>query len=373
MADVFTEALALISEGQRAALSTIVSSKGSLPMSKKAKMLVRPDGKIVGTVGGGCLEADVWAEARRVMETGEPTLQAFILTEQHAGESGLNCGGTVVIFTEPLGAGRSEEILKEIAGIQERQESAVLATLVAGGDAAGRSAKLLVRADGTTLGTLGYAEADAAVRGEVEGAASIPEDLLKVIDVEVPEGGEALKVFVESICPQPTLYLFGGGHVSLAIAQVAQMVGFRIVVIDDRPMFANRERFPMADEALVLEMETAFEHIKIDESAYVVSVTRGHQHDKAVIEQAAMTDAAYVGMIGSRRKIALMWKELEAGGIPRERLEAVHAPIGLDIGADNPEEIAVSIAAELIRTRRSGGKPAHEVKSLSASRASAAV
>ena len=374
MADVFTEALGLVSKGQKAVLSTIVASKGSLPMSKKAKMLVRPDGQIVGTVGGGCLEADVWAEARQVMETGEPTLQRFILTEEHAGEDGLNCGGNVEIFTEPLYAGRSEEVLREIAKIRAERGSGVLATLVSGGDEASQSAKLLVRADRTTLGTLGCPAADAAVLAEVEGMDAIPEDLLKVIDLEggAAEDRGALKVFLESICPEPTLYLFGGGHVSFAIARVAHTVGFRIVVIDDRPMFANRERFPMADETLTLEMETAFEHLTIDGLSYILAVTRGHQHDKPVVEQAVETDAAYIGMIGSRRKIALMWKELEEKGIPRERLEEVHAPLGLDIGADNPEEIAVSVVAELIQVRRSGGKPAHEVRSLSAPRTAAA-
>ena len=361
MADVFARALELMSGGQKAALSTIVSSTGSLPMSKKAKMLVQPDGKFVGTVGGGCLEADVWAEARHVMETETPSLQAFILTEKHAGDNGLNCGGNVEIFTEPLLPGLADEMLSEIAQIQRARESAVLATLVSGETGAKPGAKLLIRADGRTLGSVG--EADACVLDEVRGLDRIPEDLLKVIEIE-----PSVKVFLESICPEPTLYLFGGGHVSFAIAQIAHRVGFRIVVIDDRPTFANRERFPMADETLTLDMETAFGHLDIDDLSYVVAVTRGHQHDKPVIAQAVKTDAAYIGMIGSRRKIALMWDQLEAGGIPRERLDEVYAPIGLNIGSDNPEEIAVSVVAELIQVRRSKGKPAHEVRSLSAAK-----
>ena len=369
MKDVFSEALDMISSGENAALSTIVSSKGSLPMSKKAKMLVRPDGEIVGTVGGGCLEADVWAEARDVMETGVPTLQRFILTEEHAGENGLNCGGNVEIFTEPLYRGRSETVLETVAEVRRARESAVLATLVSGGDPSKWSAKLLVRADGTAVGSLGSPEADAAVLGEVAEMDTIPEDLLEVVSLDVDESATPLKVFMESICPEPTLYLFGGGHVSFAIARIAVTVGFRIVVIDDRPMFANRERFPMADETLTLEMETAFEHLVIDDLSYIVAVTRGHQHDKPVVEQAVWTDAAYIGMIGSRRKIALMWKELEAKGISRERLDEIHAPIGLDIGADSPEEIAISVVSELIQARRSGGKPSHGARSLAGVRA----
>lgn len=358
--DVFQEALTLISQGEKAALSTIVSSKGSLPMSKKAKMLVRPDGKIIGTVGGGCLEADVWAEARHVMETEAPTLQKFILTEKHAGENGLNCGGNVEIFTEPLLPDRADDMLAEIARVRKVRGSAVLATLVSGGDQVG--AKLLVHPDDRTVGSLGHDLAEACVREEVAAFEAIPESLLKVIKI----GSEPVVVFLESICPEPTLFLFGGGHVSFAIAQIAHSVGFRIVVIDDRPLFANEDRFPMASETLTLEMETAFDHLVIDDLSYVVAVTRGHQHDKPVIEQAINTQAAYIGMIGSRRKIALMWKEFEAKGIPREKLDAVHAPIGLDIGADTPEEIAVSIVSELIQVRRSQGKPIHQGMSLSA-------
>jgi xanthine dehydrogenase accessory factor len=357
--DVFTEALELLNDGEKVALSTIVSSKGSLPMSKKAKMLVRPDGKIVGTVGGGCLEADVWAEAQRVVETETPSLQKFILTEKHAGENGLNCGGNVEIFTEPLLPGRDEILLKEITRITTQRGSAVLATLVAGGDV---HSKLLIDAGGSMWGGLGHAEIDRCIIEEFEALDTIPEGLLKVVDLEV--GGVVHKVFLESICPEPTLYLFGGGHVSYAIAQIAHSVGFRIVVIDDRPMFANRERFPMASETLTLDMDTALDHLVIDELSYLVAVTRGHQHDKPIIRQAVKTNANYIGMIGSRRKTALMWKDLEAEGIGRKLLDRVHAPIGLDIGADTPEEIAVSVMSELIQVRRQKGKPSHDVTAL---------
>lgn len=363
MKDVFEEALKLMAAGEKAALSTIVSSKGSLPMSKKAKMLVTHDGQIIGTVGGGCLEADVWAEARDVMDAGESSLQKFILTEKHAGENGLNCGGNVEIFTEPLTGGDPEGLFGEIARIRSARESAVLATRVSSGETA--ASKLLIREDGSSLGSLGDPEAEATVRQVLDEKGRIPEDLLEVIEIGEEPDGSPRRVFVESICPEPSLYLFGGGHVSFAIARIAATVGFRIVVIDDRPMFANKERFPMADETLTLDLESAFEQLKIDDLSYLCAVTRGHQHDKPIVRQAVTTDAAYIGMIGSRRKIALMWKELEAEGIPRDLLDRVHAPIGLDIGADNPEEIAISIVAELIHIRRSHGKPNHAVRSLS--------
>ncbi|MCH2664126.1 XdhC family protein [bacterium] len=363
MTDVFEEALRLMAAGEKAALSTIVSSKGSLPMSKKAKMLVTTGGQIIGTVGGGCLEADVWDEARDVMDSGESSLQRFVLTEEHAGDSGLNCGGNVEVFTEPLVREDAESLFQEIARIRAARESAVLATRVAPG--APSASKILVREDGSTIGSLGDPDAEATIHRTLEEEGKVPEDLLEVIETGEDAAGQPQRVFVESIVPEPTLYLFGGGHVSHAIARIAATVGFRIVIVDDRPMFANKDRFPMADETQTLDLETAFGELKIDDLSYICAVTRGHQHDKPVVRQAVQTDAAYIGMLGSRRKIAIMWKEFLAEGLSPEQLDRVHAPIGLDIGADNPEEIAISVVSELINIRRSGGKPSHDVKFMS--------
>ena len=364
MKDVFEEALKLMVAGEKAALSTSVSSKGSLPMSKKAKMLVTTDGQIIGTVGGGCLEADVWDEAREVMDSGESSLQKFVLTEENAGDSGLNCGGNVEVFTEPLVKADAEALFTEIARIRAERESAVLATRVAPGSAS--ASKLLVREDGTTIGSLGNPETEAAIHRTIKEEGKVPEDLLEVIETGEDAQGAPQRVFVESIVPEPTLYLFGGGHVSHAIARIAATVGFRIVIIDDRPMFANKERFPMADETMTLDLETAFNELKIDDLSYICAVTRGHQHDKPVVRQAVQTEAAYIGMLGSRRKVAIMWKEFLAEGITQEQIDRVHAPIGLAIAADNPEEIAVSVVGELIHCRRSKGKPSHAVRSMSA-------
>ena len=155
------------------------------------------------------------------------------------------------------------------------------------------------------------------------------------------------------------MFLFGGGHISKAIAQIAATVGFGITVVDDRPAFANLERFSEADKVVVGNFDNVFDKLTIDEASYLVAVTRGHQWDQPVIEQAVRSKAAYIGMIGSRRKIAIMWKKLAAKGVSRQLLDQIHAPIGIDIQADTPEEIAVSIIGELIKFRRSGGKPTH--------------
>lgn len=354
MEAVFREIVNILARGESAALSTIVSSKGSLPMSKKAKMLVRHDGTMIGTVGGGCLEADVWSEARRVMETGVPTLQRFILTEKHAGEQGLNCGGNVEIFTEPIRPGGLNEVFEAVVRLHETRGVAALATLVTG-DVRSVGRKLVVTVSGETGGSLGDPALDERVRHEA--GRVIHDDLLAVFTVG--QGAHEARVFVEAILPDPQLFLFGGGHVARAIARIAKSVGFRLIIIDDRPAFANAERFPEADQVIVDEFDGIIPKLPIDESSYLIAVTRGHQWDQPVIEQAVWTDAKYIGMIGSRRKVALMWKHLEAKGIPRALLERVHAPIGLEIHADTPEEIAVSVVAELITVRRAQGKPSH--------------
>jgi xanthine dehydrogenase accessory factor len=362
MNDVFSEILRLKQEGQRGALCTIVSSKGSLPMSGKAKMLVGEDGTMVGTVGGGCLEADVWAEAQRVVKKDISKIASFILTEQHAGESGLNCGGKVEIFIEPVVPDRMTAVFEEIARIRAEGEKGAIATVISSRiplDMKEKS-KLVLRADGTIIGGIGAGGfIEDSVRQKAEEV--MREDYLTVLQFEISdeealrwgiEPGDTLDVFVEPIIAIPTLYLFGGGHVSLQIANVAKMVGFKIVVIDDRPAFANKERFPMADETRVEDMYTVFERLHIDDQSYIVAVTRGHQHDEPVIEQAIRTEARYIGMIGSKRKISRMWKKLIERGADKNRLAQVHAPIGLEIGADTPEEIAVSIVAQLIESRR---------------------
>jgi xanthine dehydrogenase accessory factor len=362
MNDIFAEILRLQQQGQRGALCTIISSKGSLPMSGKAKMLVGEDGTMVGTVGGGCLEADVWAEAQRVVKRDISKIAAFILTEQHAGESGLNCGGKVEIFIEPVVPERMQAVFEEIARLRAQGEKGAIATVISSRIPAAMKvkSKLLLRADGTTLGSIGEGGfIEDCVRQKAEEV--MRQDYLTVLQFEIGdeeaqrwglEPGETLDVFVEPIVAIPTLYLFGGGHVSLQIARIAKMVGFKIVVIDDRPAFANKERFPMADDTRVEDLYTVFERLKIDDQSYIVAVTRGHQHDEPVIEQAIRTEARYIGMIGSKRKISRMWKKLIERGADKNRLAQVHAPIGLEIGADTPEEIAVSIVAQLIQSRR---------------------
>jgi xanthine dehydrogenase accessory factor len=164
--------------------------------------------------------------------------------------------------------------------------------------------------------------------------------------------GGIVDVFIEPLQSSPTLFIFGGGHISLTLARIGKMVDFRVVIIDDRPEFANAERFPEADETISGDIASTMPRLDINGSSYIVIVTRGHLNDSEVLEWAVTTPAAYVGMIGSKKKIRTIFAHLLTKGITQEQLDRVHSPIGLSIGAETPEEIAVSIMAELIQVRR---------------------
>jgi xanthine dehydrogenase accessory factor len=252
--DLFEEIVRMRRVGQRGALATIVHTNGSIPSYESSRMLVREDGTFAGTVGGGCVEAEVWAAAKEVIEREQPRKMTFNLNNEAGYDSGLICGGTLEIFVEP-------------------------------------------------------------------------------------------------ILPTPTVYLFGGGHVSLAVARVAHLAGFGIAIVDDREAFANAERFPMATE-IHATYEDAFAKIQPNAASYLVIVTRGHKEDMRVLAWAVGTAARYIGMIGSKRKVIAVYKALEKEGFTLDKFERIHAPVGLDIGALTPEEIAVSIVAELIAVRR---------------------
>ena len=360
--DVFKEMAKLKEDGQSGALATVVARKGSAPMSGDAKMLVREDGSTEGTVGGGCLEAEVWETAMSVLETGEPEKLRFDLTQQEAEDSGHICGGVVEILVEPFQAFQ-EELLDEINRIRNQGGSAALATIVQPGDLevpAPEARKMLFRRDGSAVGEIPdysteiWAESTQIIRNGSPTLMQFNRDAARAGEKRSTLT-DATEIFVEPISGQPLVYIFGGGHVSFCVAQAAYLAGFRVSIVEDRPSFANKERFPMAESFYVGEFPEIFEKIPVDESDYLAIITRGHSNDEVVLEWAMKTAARYIGMIGSKSKVLLTYRHLQDKGYARgELIERVHAPIGLDIGADTPGEIGVAIVAELIRHRRKG-------------------
>jgi xanthine dehydrogenase accessory factor len=256
--DLYEELVRLRRLGQKCALATIVQVRGSIPSYESAKLLVREDGSMAGTIGGGCVEAEVWNAAREVIETEKPKHLTFNLGQDAAYDNGLICGGQ-------------------------------------------------------------------------------------------------LDVFVEPVVPQPQAFIFGAGHISKSLSKVLTLAGFGTSVIDDRESFANRERFPEANEVYAGEYEEIFPKLPVHEGSYLVIVTRGHRDDMRVLKWAVGTNARYIAMIGSKRKVLNVIRELEKEGIPAASFERIFAPMGLEIGAISPEEIAISVAAEMIAVRRGAG------------------
>jgi xanthine dehydrogenase accessory factor len=332
-------------------VATVVRTKGSTPQKPGAKLLVRGDGSGVGTLGGGCVEGDIWFAAKELMRRGGPAEHRdYELNEEMAAEDGLVCGGTMYFLIDPVY--RPDEYLdfaREIDRAYTGDGAVALASLVKPGE--GRSeptgSKLFVREAGSTEGTLG---SEALDREAVRKA----RDLMVLGKNEYVVADDGAEYFVEAYTTPPQMVLCGGGHVSKAIAPLAKTLGFRVFVTDDRKEFANSDRFPEADRVVVAKPEEALPQLPINANTFVIIATRGHRYDSVALEAAARTRAKYVGLLGSRRKTILIYEDLLRGGMPIERVREIRAPIGLDIRARTPEEIAVSIMAEALMFRLGG-------------------
>ncbi|MDO8532919.1 MAG: XdhC family protein [Dehalococcoidia bacterium] len=347
---VFKEAVALLEQGRPFVLARVVRTRGSTPQKPGAMLLVRPDGTIVGTLGGGCVEAEVWARCRDLMQRGGgPELSTFHLSDDLAAQSGMVCGGSMDIFIDPTSA-RPEflPVARAIVGAYEDSGSVVMATAVSGPSP---GAYMLVRENGVRAGSLGSATLD-------DMAADTGRAHLHRGTSEIVTAQDGTHVLVEAFTSPPTVLVVGGGHIALALYELGQMLGFRFIIIDDRPQFASRERFPNAVALVVDDYASAFQKVRITPGMYVVVATRGHKHDDDALRAAVLSPARYVGLVGSQRKVLLIYRHLLREGISMERLRHVHAPVGLHIGARTPREIAMSILAEMLMERYGGsGQP----------------
>ena len=353
MLDIYSEIVKALEKKEKLALATLITRMGSAPRGVGAKYLIRGDGTSLGSIGGGCVEAEVWQEAQRVIETGKGGVLHFRLSSEQLAEGGLICGGNIDILVEPL---RPEflKVYQEVVRIVKKGGSAVLATLISidSGFAKVEGSKVLIRHSGEKAGFLFDGGLEKKVYEECEVLLEGRKPRVLSLSAERPDSEwKNVEILLEPILSEPTVYIFGAGHVSEQLAPLAKRDHFKVVVIDDREMFANRERFPEADEVIVLDFERCFETLMVDDSSYIVIVTRGHLFDGVVLERAVRTDACYIGMIGSRKKILTLYNDLLRKRVSKEVLAKVHAPIGIEINSETPEEIAVSIAAELIKVR----------------------
>ena len=348
MIDVYKELQRALTVGEKCVLARIIRQIGSAPRTVGTKLLVRADGRPVGTIGGGLLEHAVLRKAREVMASGRPAVLEVRLTGQEVAASEMICGGNVDVLIEPLSpedAG-AVSVLQTLAKMTAQGRRGVLVTVLS----EGRRSVLwsIVTETGRVIG-------DAPERFEAAGVDPQRWAGTRRFALETTAHGAGPVVYVEPIEPEAMLVLFGAGHISTFVAPPARAVGFRVCVIDDREEFANAERFPDAERILVCPLTEAFARIAVTPTTYLVIVTRGHIHDRDALRDALTTRAAYLGMIGSRRKRDLIYAALMEEGVAAEDLRRVHCPIGISIGAETPQEIAISIVAELIQVRAGGG------------------
>ena len=354
MREIYEELEELLKKQSPFSLATVVRTKGSTPQKPGSKMLVRPDGSFAGTLGGGCVEAEAWTAAKTAMDDGTlPDVQSFTLTDEVAAQDGLVCGGTMYILIDrpqedPLFTQHTEEINQAYNGGQ----AVALAILSKTGSLGGQvGSKLLIREDGTTLGSMGHPQIDqAAIKPAREIMAFGRKGFLTTED--------GAQVYIEAFTSPPTIVVAGAGHMALAIYSLSKFLGFRMVIVDDRPEFANQERFPEADQIIVNDFVGGLRELDIKPNTFIIVATRGHKYDDVALLEAAKTQARYVGLVGSKRKALLIYRSLLEEGIPIERVREIHSPIGLDLGGRTPEEIALSILAEIEKVRL-GGSGAH--------------
>ncbi len=345
--EVTAEMAKLVEKGERFAIATLVDAHGSTPQKVGARLLVRGDGSTVGTLGGGCIEAEVWEVAKQAIETGTPVTLDFTLNEDIAVDYGLACGGTERILVDSTFTRDDLALTRRMLGAASGEQRGIVVSVVNGGLRVPTASKTALWEDGTGDGALREVQADALKLAERLLQAPRPKSAL----VTLPGG---VQVFADVFAEPPEVVIIGGGHVGRAVATVASTLGYRMTVIDDRTDFASSERFPEARTVIAGDIEEAIDSHPMNRNSAIVIVTRGHKYDYQALSAAARSNAGYIGLMGSRRKVALIYRQLLSDGVPEERLRDIHAPIGLDIGAISPEEIAVSIMAEITMDRLGG-------------------
>ena len=335
----------ILGRGESVVAAIIVTKDGSAPGPAGARMFLLENADIIGTVGGGPMEGHAIDAAVGIMASGRPEVLEVDLSGEIGDGSDAICGGVVRVFLERIDPTPDNVALfQHLAATQAANRTCLLVSPLSVGEAVGIHARGLLSREGELLaGTL----PEAVVREACRRGREILAPVIFEVDGD--------SYFLEPFLARDTVYICGAGHIARPTAQIASMTGFRVIVLDDRELFANQERFPWADEVAVLEsFDDTFVGRTLDADTSVVIVSRCHKQDRKILTLALGTGAGYIGMIGSSRKVAQVLEELIKEGYPRERVARVHAPIGLPIGGDTPPEIGVSIVAELIkeRTRR---------------------
>jgi xanthine dehydrogenase accessory factor len=340
-------------QGSDVAVATVVKTSGSTPRGEGAKLLVRGDGEMAGSVSGGCVETDVALHAQEVLQAGQPRLVSYGISDEMGISVGLACGGSIEVLIEPSGTSSpqpsstavGEGDLRAISDLVRHEVPVAIGTVIRPESMVGRRVWF---ARGEIHGSFG----DNALDGAFVASA---ERLLRSGQAKAQTArdatGNEVELFVDTYPAPPTLLIFGGVHVGIPLTKYAKILGYRVQVIDPRGVFATRERFAEADDLLIERPEDYLARTEINENTYVVVLTHDPKFDEPVLKHVLNTRASYVGAIGSRKTNQDRMARLETEGVSRELLARIHSPIGLDIGSQVPEEIALAIMAEVVAAR----------------------
>lgn len=361
MRNVLPELLGWWQAGEDVAVATVIAARQSAPLQPGTSMLVGPDRSVVGSVSGGCVEADVYAIADQVLADGRPILQTYGISDEDAFGVGLTCGGSIDIFVQKVNQATFPELGQVARAVTEQRPIAV-ATVVRHPDRE-RIGQRLVLDAGTPGGTLGDHRIDAAVRADGQELLDAGRSQVLCYGPDGQPGGDAVQVFVESCAPQPRLLVFGANDFAVALAELGTSLGYRATVCDARPLFATRARFPNIDDLVVdwphRYLETEIQAGRVDGRTAICVLTHDPKFDLPLLKTAlTMPIHCYVGAIGSRRTDQDRRKLLAEQGLTPGQLRRLSSPIGLDLGARTPQQTAVSILAEIIATQTgsSGGR-----------------
>ncbi len=329
--------------GRSVAMTLLVETRGSTPQKAGASMLIYPDGSQSGTLGGGCVEAEVKRRALALLPDGQPELMTFQLDSDYGWDDGLICGGRMRMLVDPIRAGDDVSFYRQLAQLVEGGRGGTEAVVIEA-EAGGLPAlsRYLFDRDGICL----------ARRAAQPPAASLLANLRPLSDRPRPYVLDGVSYLPH--LARGKLLIVGGGHVGQRVAEMAASVDFEVTVVDDRAEYVTEERFPSCVQRIAGNIDEVLPSLPVDEDTFCIVVTRGHNHDEEALFHLVLRPARYLGMIGSKRKIKMIFDDLRREGIPEDRLARVHAPLGIEIGSQSVPEIAISIVAELIACRNLG-------------------
>jgi len=336
MKDVIDDINRWQAENQPVALATVVQTWGSAPRKVGAKMALTPDGRIAGSVSGGCVEGAVFEEGTAALQANQPKLLHFGVADETAWDVGLACGGTIEVFVEPL----NTAVTQFIHNLIQNDEAGAAITVIRGAEAMlGR--KLAISRAGEQVGTLGDDGLDAqAIAAEA-----------KAVHPQRVQLADEVEVFIDTVRPAPTLIMVGGVHIAIALTSYAKTLGYRTLVIDPRRAFGSDERFPHVDQLIQAWPDKAFAEVKITPETAVALLTHDPKIDDPALKIILQERPFYIGALGSKKTHAKRVERLRGYGFSDEQIGRIHGPIGLDIGAQTPEEIALSVMAEIVQAR----------------------